>query len=240
MDTDILMRIKREGNYLGVPGETQTVIDKDDELSSDFTQGKFLQIKDFTFGISLVDKGAPMPSQQDLQKLMQAASRNAGGGGEEDGDNKDGGMSITIDGRFKKFMEDGVTTTGQGRAYPVTFDEVVIRRLIDSSLTGLLQNCFKRKTVEEISIVMRKPKGNASDSARAGGNAVSYVGYLRVDFKQILITDMSLSLDDDAVLETTKFVYREVGMRYRPQKNDGSLDSTVAVDPPLKFETVKK
>ena len=234
MEADILMKIRKEGNYMGVPGETGVVIDKSDELSRDFTQGKFLQIKDFKFGVSLVDKSTPMPTQAQMQKLVQLSGRSGNGGTEKDDKEKDD-LSITVDGRFKKFMEEGITRIGQNRVYPVTFDEVVIRRLIDSSVTGLLSNCFQRKIVEEISILQRKTIGQANASAGHGGPSavVSHAGFLRIDFKGVLITDMILSLDETTLLETTKFVYREVGMRYRPQNNDGTLGSTIAVDPPL-------
>ena len=53
---DILMRIKKDGASLGVAGESLTTIDKSDEFTKDFTPGKFVEIVDFDFGISLQDK----------------------------------------------------------------------------------------------------------------------------------------------------------------------------------------
>ncbi len=200
MTTDILMRMKKDGNFLGIPGETLATVDKQDELTKDFTPGKFVEIKDFSFGISLVDQDMPGPSQNRQ------------------------GEEITYDGKFKKFIQGANLKLGAGQElYPVTFDEVSVELRVDSSTTILLQSCFNTKSLNQVSIVKRKSAGT--------GTSTGNIPYLRVDFDDVLITDMSFSIGDDTVKEDMKFVYRTLTLRYRPQNNDGSPGVVVNVGP---------
>lgn len=203
MATDILMRVKKDGNFLGVPGETQATIDKQDELTKDFTPGKFIEIKSFSFGVSLVDKDTS-------PEVIAMANR-----GENDGG---------YDGKFKNFIQGLSVKAGPGQTiYPVSFDEVAIEGQINSSSPILMQSCFSTKTLNQVTIVKRKTAGV--------GSAIGNIPYLRVDFDDVLITDLSWKLDDHTVSEDFKFVYRTITLKYRPQNNDGTPGVVVNVGP---------
>jgi len=200
--TDILMRIKKDGAYLGVAGESQTSIDKNDELTKDFTPGKYVEIEDFDFGISLVDKDT-----SDDEETEQKG---------KDGKPK----KKSKDGKFYKFT---TSSADVGALYPVTIDEVSVSRQMDSSSPVLLTSCFNTKSLQQICIVKRKVAGGASK--------LDNIPYLRLEFDNVLITDLSWEVGDQIMKEKLKFVCRKITMKYRPQNPDGSPGVIVNAGP---------
>ncbi len=205
---EILMKITKDGDPDGtnlVAGDSMVELDKSDELNAGFSAGKFMEIDDFSFGFSLIDHE------------MGATSTNIPG------------ADALYDGKFKNFIQGDELKDEAGKKltldkiYPVTFDEISIERKMDRASPFLFKNCFDSKTVRRISIVKRKTAG-----ASTGSETFSY---FRVDFDDVLITDISFSLSDGLPKEDLKFVYRSLTVRYRPQKNDGSPGSVVNVGP---------
>lgn len=226
MAIDILMKIRKEGGFLGVAGETGIVIDRGDELTKDFSDGKYIAISNFRFGISLVDEDPPTdPNKQEPKTnvpkphTVVATRQNETQG--EDSDRHE----IQRDGKFKRFMQGKALSSGSKRLYPVAFDEVSIEREIDNTAPSLLQTCFNVKDVAELSIVKRRSAGQ--DLAGKAG----VVPYFRVDFKDVLLTDISYQIGETTLTETLKFVFREVSVKYRPQNNDGSPGDVVPAGP---------
>ena len=122
-------------------------------------------------------------------------------------------------GKFQKYI---LGTLGTER-YPISLDEVRIERQIDKSSPVLMKYCFETTSVKTITIVKFKNSGSNSK--------YPYEGYLRVDFTDALISDLSWSTSDGLVKEEFKFVYRTVEVQYRPQNNDGSMGDTVNPGP---------
>ena len=93
-------------------------------------------------------------------------------------------------------------------------------RLMDSASTLLMGALIGCTTLPSISIIKRKAAGTAN-----GGEA-----YLRLDFSEVLLTDLDWKESSDVVEETGKFIYRKLKISYRPQSQDGSLKPAVTAD----------
>jgi type VI protein secretion system component Hcp len=196
---DILMMIKKEGK--AVAGESRSVANTKDELTSDFAFGNYVEIEDFDFGISLSDRDSSSGPSGESQNRKEK-----------------------YEGKFTKFIQgEGPPANGQSRIYPVTFDEVSITRQLDKSSPGLFQTCFQTKSLDRVTVVKRKSAGT--------GASVGHIPYFRVDFDNVLVTDMGWSVSDDVVKEKLKFVYRSATMKYRPQNNDGTPGVVISVGP---------
>ena len=203
MRLDILMKVTKDGDPDGdnlIDGDSQTAIDAKDELYKGFKSGKFFEILNFNFGISLMDED------------VGAATTNSSG------------QEIVYDGKFKNFMKGQSAKTNGGQLlYPVVFDEILVERKVDRATPLMFENCFRTKPFTRISIIKRK---NAGD-----GDTSGMIPFLRVDFDDVLITDISFSIADDTIAEDLKFVYRKLTFRYRPQNNDGSPGVVVNAGP---------
>ena len=210
MATDILIRIKKDGNYLGMAGDSQSKVDKSDELTKDFTPGKFVEIDDFDFGVSLIDRDS---ADDDREDDGDGGTGNSGRKGKK-----------AKDGKFVKFTQGASLTAGPGQPiYPVTFDEVSITRQMDSASPLLLQSCFNTRSLNQVTVVKRKVAGSGATLGR--------IPYLRIDFDDVLITDLSWDVNDQVMKEKLKFVYRTVTVKYRPQNNDGSPGVVINAGP---------
>ena len=122
-------------------------------------------------------------------------------------------------GKFQKYI---LGTLGTER-YPISLDEVKIDRQIDKSSPVLMKYCFETTSLKTITIVKFKNSGTTSK--------YPFEPYVRVDFSNALITDLSWSPSDAFLKEEFKFVYRTVEVQYRPQNNDGSMGDTVNPGP---------
>jgi type VI protein secretion system component Hcp len=109
-------------------------------------------------------------------------------------------------GQFCELME------FQVGAEPVEPKAVTFTRALDSSSIQLTQALTGCDTLDSVSIVKR----------RAAGTSNSGEIYLRLDFKNVLITGLSWDDTEERVEERGTFIYREITVRYRPQKPDGS------------------
>lgn len=212
MTIDILMRVQKDGNNLWTAGESTAKVDNSSgSLTEDFRPGNYIEIDDLDFGISLVDKDTSSDSN---------SSRPVPHGSGPAPKERERG-----EGKFAKFIQ-GITirpADGQSQIYPVTFDEVSITRQIDRATPALLQTCFNTKALKKITVVKRKVAGT--------GTTTGHYPYFRVDFEDVLITDLSWSITESLIQEKTKFVYRTITMKYRPQNNDGSPGVVVNVGP---------
>ncbi len=94
---------------------------------------------------------------------------------------------------------------------PVTFN-----RPIDASSPELLQNLIKGTGYQSASLIKRKAAG------RVGSGDV----FLRVDFTNVLLTNIGWD-EGDEVVEKTTFICNKVSLRYRKQEFDGSLGPVI-------------
>ena len=59
---------------------------------------------------------------------------------------------------------------------------------------------------------------------KCGGIDRMSVGYLRIDFRDVLLTGLAWD-DGDMVTERITFICKAMRLRYKPQRADGSLAS---------------
>lgn len=210
MAFEILMMITTDTpqGSKAVPGESQVLIDqKDTDMNEGFAPGGFMEIESFTFGLSLMDADF--------------------GGTTTDAP----GTEVLYDGKFKDFiqgvelLDDKKQKLSLDKVYPVTFDEISIERTVDRASPFLFSNCFSSKPLKRISIIKRK-------AAWVEGKE-KIVTYLRLDFEDVLLTDISFSLSEARMKEDMRFVYRTLSVTYRPQGNEGSARPVLKTTPPL-------
>lgn len=102
--------------------------------------------------------------------------------------------------------------SGSGRANPGQFE---FTHTFDKSSTVLARKCADGKPIAEIVLSARK----------AGGGPKTYLTYT---FKGALITSVSPGGSQGGdVVEHVTATYKEMEVKYKPQKDDGELDSEV-------------
>jgi len=201
---DILMMIVKAGQ--AIKAECSAVIDPKDNFMDGFSRGKFFQVDDFDFGISLTDsdetaktgKNTTLVQGNGTTSPVQAAPRG---------------------GRFSKWVQ------GQGATnYTIEMEPFGFTRQIDSASIPLFYSCFGTKSFDSAAVVLRKAGGLQNVSS-----GLSAVPYMRIDFKQILI----VSIDWDGgeiVKEKCKFVCRQVAVKYRQQLHSGEAGDPLGGD----------
>ena len=100
-------------------------------------------------------------------------------------------------------------------AQPIQFT-----RLFDVASPRLFQALVGCETLDQVSIVKRK----------ASGTANSGEVYLRLDFTKVLVTELEWEDKEHYVEETGTFIYRELVVRYRQQKPDGTLGVPIPME----------
>jgi type VI protein secretion system component Hcp len=96
--------------------------------------------------------------------------------------------------------------------FPVDLKEFSFTRLIDRASPVIFQSCANSVGFASATVVKRKPTGQS----------VALQGYLRLDFKDVLITSLKFT-GGDLQKETCSFICRGLKVQYRQQNADGSL-----------------
>lgn len=201
----LMMVTPMSGSAKGSPlaGESRTVVDaKNDTLVTnqtygDFKFGSYSEVDSLEFGLSL----------SDTSSSSNTTVRN------EDGTSE-------VQYKFEKFIQGiDIKPAGGTSIYPPLFDVVTVTRNMDRMSPILLQRCFKTQPLYSVSFLKRLATGT--------GNNVNYISFLRIDFDNALITDISWGTGQNTMTETLKFVYRKINMQYRPQDNKGTPGSVV-------------
>ena len=104
--------------------------------------------------------------------------------------------------------------------FPVEFNEFTITRLLDAASMPFFEACCNSVSFYDAALVKRLSVGTGM-----GDNALRPMGYLRFDFRDVLITGIDWS-DGDLVTEECKFICRAMRVRYKQQNADGSLGAS--------------
>ena len=102
----------------------------------------------------------------------------------------------------------------------IDIQPVEYTRIFDTASTLLFKALVGCETLDSISIIKRK----------AAGTINSGLAYLRLDFNKVLVTDLEWKDAEHIIEETGTFIYREVTVRYRPQKADGTLGAIIPMN----------
>ena len=105
------------------------------------------------------------------------------------------------------------------RSYPVEFKVSSFERLIDAASPIFVERCLRSQKFDSAVLVKRISQGPA------GGTPRPTVGYLRIDFTDVLITGIEWT-DGDLVKEKCEFICNRMDFRYRVQKTEGTVSAS--------------
>jgi type VI protein secretion system component Hcp len=102
------------------------------------------------------------------------------------------------------------------KAYPVDLEPFSFTRQMDRASPLLFEMCCNSQSFTSATLVKRK----------AAGSDASGHGFLRIDFKDVLLIGVDWD-SGDVVKEKCKFICRGVKMQYKPQLPNGTLSGAV-------------
>ncbi len=182
-------------------GESQSVLQipgrPTNALYKGFEPGKIFEITKFNLGLG-TDQGGD-PTTQMLKGIAKA--------------NPD--MKIP---KFQPEPKPAADPTAANRQdTAVSVQPVSFTRQMDNGSSQFLSNVIKRSYFKHVALVKRK----------AAGGLASGEPYLRMDFKGVILIEVSWS-NDDPIEETYSFHARGITIRYCPQLPDGSLGAAIS------------
>src|SRR3954454_14885308 len=180
--------------------------DKEDKWMSDFTPQTYDTYSDF-FEVTKFDFGVSVKSQDASKKQTQTQSLHstpiAG---------KQHGQHAKSSDAWQSWRAANTDADVDNLKYPFEVDEFGFDRLIDRASVELFAACCTSQTFKSAAFVKRVLTG----SGKPGKT------FLRIDFKDVLVT--SLSWDDgDLLNESCKFICRGFKIQYRRQNAAGDL-----------------
>jgi type VI protein secretion system component Hcp len=197
-NADIVMKFVLEGKP--VFAECTLDIASDDTLMKDFLPARnnqssyanFFEVSDFDLAISLKES-------DDVGGRSGARSAGAQAAG----------------GAFARWRS-AANADYKSIYYPLEFDNFNFERIIDRASPIFFQSCCKSQSFESAALVKRIAQGNK------GGVTRPAVGFLRIDFTNVLITGIDWS-DGDVIKERCEFICQKMQITYRKQRSDGTV-----------------
>jgi type VI protein secretion system component Hcp len=201
--SEILMKIESSPGK-AIAAECQLIVDPEDTLMKDFSDGKYYQIENFSFSAGLQEEPkppAPGPPPGNNQPVHGTTAKPE---------------KVKAKAKFAKWRNERAGEGGSAR-YPLEVEPVSFTRLMDQASTVLFEGLCKSQTFASATIVRRMSTGDG-----AGGKA-----YLRLDFTDVMIVGLDWD-EEDVIKEKYKFVCRGVKVQFRPQASDGSLAAAIS------------
>jgi len=103
--------------------------------------------------------------------------------------------------------------------FPIEFDEFSFSRVIDGASPAFFHGCCNQDSFKSAALVKRVAMGGR------GGVARQSMGFLRFDFRDILLTNIDWD-DGDLVTENCTFICKAMRVRYRQQHADGGFQAS--------------
>lgn len=202
---DVLMRVVgTEGPF---PAESYTDFagSSDRQLREGFVAGQFCELREFSFSAGIEGSMSKFKKKKDKEeKKVQAAQPVER-------------VLSSAEKHQQLLQQQYDRARKREKDELVDMQPVEFTRVMDSASTLLFKSMVECNSLPELSIVKRK----------ASGSANSGECYLRLDFETVLITRLEWKDSEHIMLESGTFIYRKVTIRYRPQKNDGSLGTVI-------------
>ncbi len=197
---DVLMRVVSKGRAMQAESSTAFEAAKvmDMVLREGFVPGQFCELKEFSFSAG---------AESSITGGHEGGKQDAGRTEEEKLARK----------KAKELAKANRRTADYGNAQVLDMQPVSYSRQFDTASTLLFQSLVGCETLDQISIVKRK----------AAGTANSGEVYLRLDFSKVLMTELDWKDAEHIVEETGTFIYKQLQVRYRPQKPDGTMGTVV-------------
>ena len=212
---DMLMKLVAAGGK-ALQAESQAVLNTSaDSLLKGFLPGYFFEVQDFVIGFGLQDDDSASDPGAQMAALLQAhgAATSATGGGKPPKASKP---------RFGKWVNGDSSTT-----YPSTLDQVSFSKLFDATSPAMFEMCGESKAFDSATMVRRRSGGGDTT-----GKVPTLMTFLRIDFTNVLITDVDWDIGDDGIKEKCKFVCRAVKVQYARQRADGTHMGAITGDWP--------
>lgn len=202
--TDLVMRFVLKGQ----PVLAECVLDiwSKDTLMKDFKSAEydyysnFFEIKEFDFSIALKEEDE---SRNVLSRNLTFANNAA---------------KPAVAGAFARWRS-ASNAEYKKIYYPLEFDKFSFKRIIDRASPVFFQSCCRSETFDSAVLVKRLSQGRRGPD----GETLPTVGYLRIDFTDVLITGVDWD-DGDMVEEKCDFICKGMKITYRKQKDDGTID----------------
>ncbi len=199
-NNEVFMRlVLASGAPISAECRTEVTTDGDD-LVSEYYNGEFFAVDDYTFGLNVVDEDTtPGSGLGALGKdhSSSAALKPKANAGQF--------------GRWKSAAAADI----KAMKFQLHVNDLTIIRRYDRASPVLFDMCSKCISLKSASLVKRKVTGD--DMLQ---------GFLRFDFGELLIKSISFQ-DAEVIKETIQFNFRKVMIRYLPQNPDGSLGATM-------------
>jgi hypothetical protein len=221
--TDVLMTfIDSSGE--GIAAECASVWNISDSMKAGFGAGTFFEVEDFSFG------GGLEAEESEKDKSREGFTRSEGGNGlrarDEAGKGGDGDSSKSASrGRGNKFSKYVMGIKGWEKGYSIDVQEISVSRQMDVGSPILFSSCVNLVPFTTAILVKRKIVGGIA----ARGVTVPLMGFLRIEFKEPLITSVEWE-DGEVIKEKLKFVCRGGTIIYRPQKPNGTLGEQISAE----------
>lgn len=204
---DVLMAVFNKGRAMQAESRTVMVVDKMvDQMRQGFEPGQFCELQEFSFSAG-VGGGQSEKTRKAQKKASEASTPKA-----------ERKIPPSPTERVATLRASQLEKAAKQKTVEyVDMQPVEFTRILDTSSTLLFQALTGCDTLDSISVVKRK----------AAGTSNSGECYLRLDFTKVLITELAWKDSEHVIIETGTFIYREVRLRYRPQKEDGSLGTVI-------------
>jgi hypothetical protein len=196
--SDILMMLVKGTS--GIPAESQTVLGRSDNLLSlpgkpAFKAGEFFELDNFTLSLTSPPHDATADGSKTVTIRHEGGDKKGGHGG-------GGGPKLSRDTKW----------------LPAHLQQVSCSRQLDYASSELFAQVGKDSAFASAAIVRRKVVGGLPK-----GDGSNLMGYFRLDFTTVTITDVGWSADEDGVKETLQFVCKAAEVVYRQQSHTGEM-----------------
>jgi type VI protein secretion system component Hcp len=207
--SDVLMTFI-DSNNRGVAAECTSKWDKKDtDMMEGFQDGKFFEVDDFDFGVSLGDSedGGSEGGGSSSWGNLGENSLHPPPGGAPTSQNAEKKKPTGNSKKFAKYIDGKIE-------FKPEIKEVTITRQLDISSVRFFQSCLHYGKFKRAILVKRKFTGTYD----------FHEAFLRLEFKEPLITGIDWD-EGEIVKEKLKFICRGIVAAYRPQKDDGTLQA---------------
>lgn len=213
--TDLIMQFYTDESQ-AISGECALEVAKGDDLMKGFepadyqNYSNFFEINSFDFKVSVKEnqksKDSPLNRPGGSADVQKAINRPP--------------QQRNTSGAFATWRSAKATELRE-IYYPLDFDTFSFKRPLDAASPIFFQKCCNLQTFKKAVLVKRRSQGITD----ASGKVVPAVGYLRIDFTEVLITGIEWD-DGEMVEEKCEFICKGMTIQYRKQNDDGRVEAS--------------
>lgn len=208
-NTDLVMKFVLEGKP--VAAECNLTVAPNDPLMTDFRTARSYDHYSNFFEASSFEMGMSLKEDDESSSLLNPNARLGA---------QPAAKSTAGVGQYARWRS---ATGDQYKNVPfrLEFDRFSFSRAIDSASPVFFEACCSSRTFDSAVLVKRLSQGDH----RSG--AVPALGYLRIDFRKVLIVGVNWD-DGDVVMERCEFICQGLTVAYRQQQVNGQFGATMS------------